>query len=136
MKSILFLLLSLLGYSLTAQISSVHVVFAKDADPVRAYTNMVDYGRFIENKPFFAQEVRIYGEMDSTEYKLTINEQIYDIYHVEYLPDKFLSKKTVFVVIQRNHNLADRVFTNLEECKKYAANWQERYLEIPLSSHS
>lgn len=130
MKTLILSAFIVLSLALQAQTSRIYVVFKKDADPVKAYSNDEDYYTFVENKPYFAQEVKLHSQ-DSTAWKPSDKLLIDDVYYPEELPEKFLAKKTVYVVMQKQNNLADAVFTNLEDCKKYADNWQEKYVEVP-----
>jgi len=115
----------------TLKTKRIHVVFRKDGDPVRAYSNDIDYYTFIKNKPYWAQEVKLQYYSDSSEWKPSDKLLIDDIYYPEELSEKFLMKKTVYVTIQKYNNLASMIFSNLEDCKRYADNWSERYIEIP-----
>jgi len=130
MKALILFALIVVSLALQAQPTRIYVVLNKDAEPVKAYSNDEDYYTFVENRPYFAQEVKLYSQ-DSVVWKPSDKLLIDDVYYPEELPEKFLAKKTVYVVMQKLNNLADAVFTNLEDCKKYADNWQERYVEVP-----
>ena len=80
MKKLLFLFILLFSVSVQAQTKRIHVIFKKDAAPVRVYSHMEDYRSFIENKPFFSQEVKFYDN-DSSEFKPSLQQLTEDMYY-------------------------------------------------------
>lgn len=131
MKKTTFLLIVLIAtFTLNAQTKRVYVIFTREGKPERVYSNMDDYIPFISNKPFYANETKLHG-VDTLSFSPDLQTLKEDIYYPVQLAEKYLAKTTVYVTIQKYHDLASAVFIDLEVCKAYAENRKEKYFEVP-----
>ncbi len=113
----------------------IWIVFSKQSEqPVKAYAAVEDCIHFINNTPYFDQQINLYYKhmSDSSRWSPNTYEILSDLNMPEPLTDKYLAKKTIYVAMQSNFNLAGKAFETLEECKAYADNYKVKYIEIPL----
>ena len=116
---------------LTFNTKRIYVVFKNDSIPFRAYSNDIDFYDLVNNKPYTSQEVNLYYPSDSVLWSPGTEAQVKDIYYPITLPDKFLSKRPIYVVMQRNSfHRVDKAFTNPEKCKAYAAFFKTKVIEV------
>jgi hypothetical protein len=135
MKTKLILLLSLFTINLFAGdllTSPVYVIYNSDGDPVKVYQKAEDYIHFInKNKQYSEQDARLYYQEDTTTWQPTSAMLADELQNPDPLTDKFLAKKTIYLVMQSNFYLVDRAYLNLDDGQKYIDNFKLKYIEVP-----
>lgn len=135
MKTALIILLALASFTASSQAKfntkRIFVVFQKDGNPVKAYSNAIDYYTFINNKPFWTQDVNLYFPVDSVMWSPGTKNAIDDVYYPVELPEKYLSKTRLLAVMQKENNLVDRVFTDSIKGRQYAIFRKARTFYLP-----
>ncbi|MDR0364152.1 MAG: hypothetical protein LBH92_03940 [Bacteroidales bacterium] len=147
MKKLLFIFLLAFSAGLQAQnpnytsgtahrgTSNAYVIFDKAGTPVKIYADAMDAIHFCSNQPYSNQQINLYyfKIQDTALWEPNSKMSQDNVWNPEPLTDKFLAVDTVYLVMQKNFNLADRAytFTRLEEFTKYVENHNPEYLKIP-----
>lgn len=111
--------------------SPAWVIFDRDSNPVKIYAMVEDCINFCstenDRKPipgrvmpmYSNQEINLYYCRVDTGWQPTSRDVQEDYNHPQGLSDKFLAKKTVYLVMQSHFKLGLKIYDNKEECQKY-----------------
>ena len=115
---------------------SVYVIFNKQSQPVKVYDKSGDVIRFLDNKPFTYQDVRLQfdKEKDAKYWQFeTTQTQVKDLADPVPLTDTHLAIDSVYIVMQPSLLLVDKVFTKSRkiDCDEYAKNFLPKVIKVP-----
>lgn len=137
----LFILLSLSVWSQKSPgeinaTSPAWVIFDRESTPIKIYAMVEDCIDFCSTEnnrkstsgritPLYSnQQINLYYCRVDTGWQPTMRDVQEDYNHPQGLTDKFLTKKTAFLVMQSHFMLGLRIYTDSTECYKFAGNFK------------
>jgi len=137
MKKLIFCFLVLSIFISNAQTKPVWIVFDKSKHPLKVYQEPIDCFAWMNNHNECSyQSVNLYyRESNDTTIWHPSNLMITDCtYHPIALSDKFLTRDTVYVIMQNSKetaHIADRVYQYTEDGQNYIDNFKLKFIKVP-----
>ena len=137
MKRIVFYFFVLYTFISNAQTKPVWIVFDKIHQPLKVYQEPIDCFKWMDahNECSYQSVNLYYRENNDTTTWHPSNLMITDCtYHPVSLSDKFLSRDTVYVIMQNRPetaHIANRVYQYTEDGQRYVDNFKLKFIKVP-----